>query len=147
MPQGNRAYAGCVMVRVSLAAIALLLLSATSHSQAVRSVPRSGSGDPPPIGYSKILNLWPGEAPMAKGNMPDDTPKLYYYPPTTIGVRSAVIIMPGGGYMHEVMEKEGGAEARWLASQGVTAFVLKYQHAPEYHKPNPMLDGARAVRY
>jgi len=84
---------------------------------------------------------------MAKGNTPDDTPKLYYYAPTTTGVHSAVIVMPGGGYMHEVMEKEGGAEARWLASQGVTAFVLKYRLAPEYRYPVPMLDGARAVRY
>ena len=63
------------------------------------------------------------------------------------GVHSAVIVMPGGGYTHLAIEKEGGAEARWLNEHGVTAFVLEYRLGPRYHFPSPMLDGARAVRY
>jgi acetyl esterase/lipase len=55
--------------------------------------------------------------------------------------------MPGGGYAHLAMDKEGGAEARWLNERGVTAFVLEYRLGPRYHFPAPMLDGARAVRY
>lgn len=93
------------------------------------------------------MNLWTGEAPLAKGTASADVPKLYYYPATAPGVHSAVIVLPGGGYVHEVMEKEGAAEAKWLAARGVAAFVLQYRLAPEYRYPAPMLDGARAVRY
>ena len=117
------------------------------QAQAVSAVRRAVAGDPPPTGYTRAVDLWPGEAPLAKGTAPDDIPKLYYYPPTTLGVRSAVIVLPGGGYVHEVMEKEGAAEAHWLAEHGVAAFVLKYRLAPDYRYPAPMLDGARAVRY
>jgi acetyl esterase/lipase len=72
---------------------------------------------------------------------------MYVYPATGAGIHSAVIVMPGGGYTHLAIEKEGGAEARWLNEHGVTAFVLEYRLGPRYHFPSPMLDGARAVRY
>jgi acetyl esterase/lipase len=55
--------------------------------------------------------------------------------------------MPGGGYTHLVVEKEGAVEARWLNEHGVTALVLEYRLGPRYHFPSPMLDGARAIRY
>ena len=60
---------------------------------------------------------------------------------------SAVIVMPGGGYTHEVMEQEGAAEARWLVAHGISAFVLEYRLAPAYVYPAPMLDASRAIRY
>ena len=82
------------------------------------------------------------------GNLLDgDVPKMFFYPATGAGVHSAVIVMPGGGYTHLAIEKEGGEEARWLNEHGVTAFVLEYRLGPRYHFPSPMLDGARAVRY
>ncbi len=40
---------------------------------------------------------------------------------------TAIIIAPGGGFMHLAMEKEGSDLARWLQARGVTAFVLKYR--------------------
>jgi acetyl esterase/lipase len=40
---------------------------------------------------------------------------------------TAIIIAPGGGFMHLAMEKEGADLARWLQAKGVTAFVLKYR--------------------
>jgi len=72
---------------------------------------------------------------------------MYVYPAAGAGIHSAVIVLPGGGYAHLAMEKEGGAEARWLNERGVTAFVLEYRLGPRYHFPSPMLDGARALRY
>lgn len=39
----------------------------------------------------------------------------------------AVIIAPGGGFMHLAVEKEGADVARWLVERGVAAFVLKYR--------------------
>ncbi len=72
---------------------------------------------------------------------------MYVFPAPGAGVHSAVIVMPGGGYYHLAIEKEGGEEARWLNEHGVTAFVLEYRLGPRYHFPSPMLDGARAMRY
>src|SRR5262244_2832353 len=40
---------------------------------------------------------------------------------------AAIIVAPGGGFMHLAMEKEGSDMARWLQTRGVAAFVLKYR--------------------
>ena len=40
---------------------------------------------------------------------------------------AAVIIAPGGAFVMLAMDHEGWAVARWLQSQGVAAFVLKYR--------------------
>ncbi len=91
--------------------------------------------------------LWPNGAPGALGTGDGDVPKMFVYPAKGEGIHTAVIVMPGGGYTHLAIEKEGGAEARWLNEHGVTAFVLEYRLGPRYHFPSPMLDGARALRY
>ncbi|MBB5316597.1 alpha/beta hydrolase [Tunturibacter empetritectus] len=101
----------------------------------------------PPMGFAKTVVLWPNGAPGALGEGEGDIPKMYVYPAPGAGVHSAVIVMPGGGYVHLAIEKEGGEEARWLNAHGVTAFVLAYRLGPRYHFPSPMLDGARAMRY
>jgi acetyl esterase/lipase len=101
----------------------------------------------PPVGYARAVVLWPKGAPGALGAGEGDIPKLYVYPATGEGVRSAVIVLPGGGYSNLSTEKEGGEEARWLSQRGVTAFVLTYRLGPRYGFPLPMQDGARAVRY
>ncbi|RSL18198.1 acetyl esterase/lipase [Edaphobacter aggregans] len=100
-----------------------------------------------PKGSERTVVLWPNGAPGALGKGEADVPKLYVYPATGAGVRSAVIVMPGGGYRNLSMEKEGGDEARWLNEHGVTAFVLEYRLGPRYGFPSPMLDAARAIRY
>src|SRR5271154_2640516 len=101
----------------------------------------------PPAGFEKAVVLWPKGAPGALGTSDGDVPKLFVYPATGAEPHPAVIVMPGGGYQHLAIEKEGGEEARWLNAHGVTAFVLEYRLGPRYHFPSPMLDGARAVRY
>jgi acetyl esterase/lipase len=40
---------------------------------------------------------------------------------------TAIIIAPGGGFMHLAWEKEGIDVAKWLRERGVAAFVLKYR--------------------
>jgi acetyl esterase/lipase len=135
------------MNRISFLSISLVLAVAAGSAQAQSTTLRPNVGDPPPTGYAKAIPLWPNGAPMAKGTAPGDIPKLFYYPATAAGVGAAVIVLPGGGYTHVVTEKEGGAEARWLAARGVAAFVLQYRLGPWYRYPVPMMDGARAVRY
>ncbi len=134
-------------MRLSTLNLPLGLALAACSTVALDAAPKVNSGDAPPSGYARILPLWPGPAPLAKGSAAGDVPKLFYYPATARGVGSAVIVLPGGGYNHVVMEKEGGVEARWLAAHGIAAFVLQYRLAPWYRYPVPMMDGARAVRY
>lgn len=43
---------------------------------------------------------------------------------------AAVIVAPGGGFVLLAIDHEGWAVARWLQSQGVAAFVLKYRVLP-----------------
>jgi acetyl esterase/lipase len=103
-----------------------------------------------PRGFEQSIVLWPDGAPGAQGTTEGDIPKLFTYPVQGMAgsaPRAAVIVMPGGGYTHEVMEQEGAYEAKWLAAHGVAAFVLQYRLAPEYMYPSQQLDGARAIRY
>lgn len=127
--------------------VSTLLLCAFAGAQTKPAPTRIDKSDTAPSGYSRIFVLWQEGAPLAKGSAPADVPKLFYYPAIGQGVGSAVVVMPGGGYVHLVTEKEGATEAKWLAAHGVAAFVLQYRLAPEYRFPAPMLDGARAVRY
>ncbi len=101
----------------------------------------------PPSGYTAVLPLWPaGAVPLAQGSSEGDVPKLFTYRAAGAGPHPAVIVMPGGGYTHLVMGKEGDVAARWLNAHGVSAFVLEYRLSPAYRFPAPMLDGSRAVR-
>jgi acetyl esterase/lipase len=122
-------------------------VSATASTGATSATGASNSPSKPPHGFAKIIVLWPDGAPKEVGTTDGDVPKLYMYPATKPGVHSAVIVMPGGGYVHLAMDREGGEEARWLSAHGVTAFVLDYRLGPRYHFPVPMLDAARAIRY
>lgn len=49
------------------------------------------------------------------------------------GNGTAMIIAPGGAFTFLMVDYEGYDMARWLAKQGVTAFVLKYRvrHSPD----------------
>src|SRR5919202_4288148 len=90
--------------------------------------------------------LWPGGAPGAVGNTPEDIPTLTpYLPPKEKATGAAVVVCPGGGYTH-LAEHEGAPVAEWLNTIGVAAFVLKYRLGPRYHHPAPLQDAARAIR-
>ena len=59
------------------------------------------------------------------------TPTLApFLPASGKATGAAVIIAPGGGFLMLAMEPEGWALARWLQSQGIAAFVLKYRLEP-----------------
>ncbi len=90
--------------------------------------------------------LWPTGAPFAKGTAETDIPTLTTYLPVANPTRSAVLIAPGGGYLHLAIEKEGEDVARWLNAHGVAAFVLKYRLGPTYHHPAELSDAQRALR-
>ena len=57
-----------------------------------------------------------------------------------------MIVCPGGGY-GGLADHEGVPVARWLATLGITAFVLRYRHGPMHLHPVPLSDAAWAVRH
>eukprot|EP00408_Alexandrium_pacificum_P023001 CAMPEP_0171192074 /NCGR_PEP_ID=MMETSP0790-20130122/19686_1 /TAXON_ID=2925 /ORGANISM="Alexandrium catenella, Strain OF101" /LENGTH=346 /DNA_ID=CAMNT_0011657229 /DNA_START=28 /DNA_END=1068 /DNA_ORIENTATION=- len=56
----------------------------------------------------------------------------------------SVIVAPGGGEVHLAWEPEGLAQAGWLNSIGISAFVLKYR-VPDVTQLLSLMDAQRAV--
>ena len=55
-------------------------------------------------------------------------PTLTVYRPDTAKANgTAVVVAPGGGFQFLSVKSEGTDVAKWLADQGVTAFLLKYR--------------------
>jgi acetyl esterase/lipase len=106
-----------------------------------------------PIAYAQTSSpetvlLWPDGAPGAQGNAPEDKPSLTIFPASGSGsVPTAVVVCPGGGYVHLADVKEGSDIARWLNQHGISAFVVKYRLGPKYHHPVEFGDVQRAIRY
>ena len=92
----------------------------------------------------QVIQLWPGAAPGSetwtqkevrylndqKQQMVRNvvTPQLVVYKPDSAKSNgTAVIIAPGGGFRYLSWQSEGTEVAEWLASRGITAFVLKYR--------------------
>jgi acetyl esterase/lipase len=46
--------------------------------------------------------------------------------------RAAIVVCPGGSYHWHDMETEGTSVAKWLASEGYAAYVLKYRVAGKF---------------
>lgn len=94
------------------------------------------------------IPLWANGAPGEPATKPEDEPVLFAYLPANAAVtRTAILVVPGGGYGHLAMDHEGKQIGEWLNSLGVTAFILKYRNNENRHMhPVPMMDGQRAVR-
>jgi acetyl esterase/lipase len=91
--------------------------------------------------------LWPNGVPGAVGNEEVDKPTLtYYLPASPAPTRPAVVVCPGGGYVHLAMDHEGKQIAEWLNARGIAAFVLKYRLGPRYHHPAMLSDAQQALR-
>jgi acetyl esterase/lipase len=89
--------------------------------------------------------LWPNGAPGALGSADEDKPSLTPYLAKSPN-GTAVIVCPGGSYMHLAMDHEGVQIAKWLNSLGISAFVLQYRLGPKYHHPAMIDDAQRAIR-
>jgi len=109
-------------------------------------ITNTGLAEEPP----EIL-LWPEGAPLAVNNESAEQPSLILYlasPRNANG--TAVIICPGGGYVHLAMDHEGHQVAEWFNSMGISAFICKYRVGTWDGKKNkypvPFLDAQRALR-
>lgn len=64
---------------------------------------------------------------IANVTRPTITPFL---PPAEKATGTGVIILPGGGFRHLAIDKEGHDVAKWLNSLGVAGFVVRYRVTP-----------------
>ncbi len=79
------------------------------------------------------------------------TPAITLYRPEKQNPhRSSIVILPGGGFSHLAIDKEGHDIARWLNTHGITGIVVKYRviHKPSnFHVYNASVpDSLRAIR-
>jgi acetyl esterase/lipase len=79
-------------------------------------------------------------------------PRIYAYQPVVEErSKTAVILIPGGGYIKQAYEVSGVTLAKWLNSIGITAFVLLHRlpNQTELIDPwkAPLQDAQRAIRY
>lgn len=79
-------------------------------------------------------------------------PTLAIYLPHEIKPNgTSVLILPGGGYSHLSIDKEGAKVAKWFNSLGITAFVLKYRLPSDLIMKDktigPLQDAQEAMRF
>jgi len=96
---------------------------------------------------AETIRLWPGDAPGALGTTDHDIPVLAWWPATDAKQpTAAMVVCPGGGY-GGLADHEGSDYARWLNSQGISAFVLRYRLGSKgYRHPVMLGDVSRAMR-
>lgn len=116
---------------------------------------------------NEVIPLWKGEIPGAI-NAPEykemeevkngivepiskvSKPTLSVYVPENPN-GTAVVICPGGSYKNLYVHGEGFRFAKWFASIGVTAFILKYRLPSDEIMQNksigPLQDAQESIRY
>ncbi|MEO8019946.1 MAG: alpha/beta hydrolase [Pseudomonadota bacterium] len=117
----------------------------------------------------KTLELWPGGAPGAKGvtvreelveRLPDGPmrdrfvqhvtrPMLTLFEPKGVPNGITLLIVPGGGYVRVVIDKEGFEAAEWFCARGFGAAVLRYRLPADGWAAGadaPVHDAMRALR-
>ena len=116
----------------------------------------------------EVMDLWPGPAPGGEhvtveekvilrtpGGDPNDTAFVNVRRPWLMMRRpakpngAAILMIPGGGYVRVAVGKAGGSIDAWIASQGITAFVMDYRLPADGWAAGPdvaLQDAQRAIR-
>ncbi|MCJ2184488.1 alpha/beta hydrolase [Novosphingobium sp. 1949] len=145
------------------------LTIARGEGRAQTAPPHAPGALPPGLPQpAETIDLWPSGAPGMPTPPPVETvaeraqdplvtdravrgiarPRLVVFRPDRPN-GGAVLLTPGGGYKHVVVDKEGYEMARWLAARGFTAFVLFYRLPGEgwaQRADVPLADAQRAMR-
>jgi acetyl esterase/lipase len=119
----------------------------------------------PLAGQNQIVALWDGDPPNYKetgeATLFDTTdivrvrnvqiPDIAVFLPSRKNATGeAVVVCPGGGYGILAYDLEGSDIARWLNSEGIAAFVLKYRLPGSTSNivphESPLMDAQRAMR-
>lgn len=131
--------------------------------------PTTGGALPPGLPQpAEAIALWPAGAPGLPGSIPREVvterstdplvtdravsgisvPRVVVFRPDRPN-GAAVLICPGGGYRHVVVDKEGYEMGRWLSARGFTVFVLFYRLPGDDWAAGPdvsLSDAQRALR-
>lgn len=93
------------------------------------------------------IRLWDGDVPGALGQADHDIPTITpYFPAMDKLSGTSIVVCPGGGY-GGLAPHEGEGYAKWLADNGISAFVLKYRLGSKgYRHPVMLGDVSRAIR-
>lgn len=76
-------------------------------------------------------------------------PKFTWFAPTVAWNGVTLLIVPGGGYVRVVLDKEGYETAEWFAARGFAAAVLRYRQPADGWDSGPdapVQDAMRALR-
>jgi len=140
-------------------AAAMILASLDAQAEAVPTAEPGGV----------TVKVWPGGTPGAgkvtakealierspEGPMRDrfaehvTTPLLTMFAPRGTPNGIALLIVPGGGYVRVVIDKEGFEAAEWFSARGFTCAVLRYRMPGDGWASGPdapVHDAMRAVR-
>jgi len=109
-----------------------------------------------PLYPNGVLNSKPAPATYVEkivngsGSMVTDPTITPYFPEKGKANGTAIVVCPGGGYVHLSMIKEGADVAKKFAEIGVTAFVLKYRLPSDQIMTDktigPLQDAQRAIQ-
>ena len=157
--------------RRSVLSAGFLLSVAGASSRALGQTAPPQTGGPVPPGLPQpveTIDLWPAGAPGMPSRPPVEEvterstdrlvtdravlgitrPRMAVFRPDRPN-GAALLLMPGGGYRHVVVDKEGYEMARWAAARGFTCFVLFYRLPGERWAAGPdvaLSDAQRAMR-
>ena len=127
----------------------LLALSILAPLMAQNQILPLWEGDPPNYQETGEVTIWDTSDIVVVRNVqkPDIA---VFLPSKKNSTGEAVVICPGGGYGVLAYDWEGSDIARWLNSQGIASFVLKYRLPGAKsnivpHK-SPLMDAQRALR-
>jgi acetyl esterase/lipase len=149
-------------IGLGLAGAALLSTAARAQTQTM------GADGYLPGDSREFVPLWPGTPPGGEGvsltlrftdNVEADgfhvrsvsqiqTPGLFVYRPARPN-GLAILVIPGGGYTSEGMDRGGREVAQRFAQAGITAFILRYRLPGEGWRNRadvPLQDAQRAMR-
>lgn len=90
------------------------------------------------------IALWPGIIPCAESR-DGFIPYMESFALETAKPLSAVIVLPGGGYVNKMTSYEGRDVCKRFNELGIHSFMLEYRVAPNRH-PAPLLDAAQAIK-
>jgi acetyl esterase/lipase len=85
------------------------------------------------------FKLWPDDNAS-------DAEIFVHYPSASDSLSPAILICPGGGYEWLSIDHEGHDMAKWYASQGFVAVVLKYR-LPRGNHTIPLSDAEKAIAF
>ena len=129
--------------------VVLFVFASVGSSLAQNQILPLWEGDPPNYKETGEVTIWDTSDIVRIRNVQKPDIALFL-PSKKNSTGEAVVICPGGGYGILAYDWEGSDIARWLNSEGIAAFVLKYRLPGSKSNivpyKSPLMDAQRAMR-